>query len=46
MPRVADHVHDWNPGFVDPVDDLFRGNANGTDEQSNLLLDYDVDEFR
>jgi len=45
MLRVADHIHDGNAGLMELVDGLFRGNANGTDEQSSLLLDYDIDEL-
>lgn len=31
---------------MQPVDSFLRGNADGTDEQSYFLLDYDVDELR
>lgn len=42
---VTDHVHDRDTGFVELIDDFFRGYADGGNEEFGFFFDDDLDEF-
>jgi hypothetical protein len=42
---VSNHVHVENARFVESVDDVLGGNANGGDEELGPAVDDDADEL-